>query len=473
MGRRKTPSIGNGPAAQLAITLSKARESSGLTIRELAERIGYSPSTLASAEGGRLAPSRTVTEAFLSGCGASAAEWRSLWAAAKAGQAVDPLDSVTSDGWAPAQLPSGTLRFIGRSGRQWKVPSTLAISLLGPLEIRRGTVTIQVPQNKHRVVIAVLALRIGTVVSVDDLITYLWTDQPPATAKKTLQGYVARIRKLLGRDVVTTHPSGYALTTACVDVVIFEQLLDLAKSESDQNRRLARLREALTLVRGAPLADIWSERLQQGPGASLTARWLEAIEHRIDSEIETGNHESVLPELYELLAAHPLREPFWRQFMYALYRADQQAEALNAFHRMRDMLIKELGVEPSPSVRALHAQILAHDPVLMENPNSRAHDLLVERMICMAARTASKLTAWTTRPPRSQGRVLARDGRLSRCGPTKLRDGFRDRQSGLCPDDPGHLAGADHRGRRPDGRRRRVTLARPRTRPRVAVDRRL
>jgi DNA-binding SARP family transcriptional activator len=244
----------------------------------------------------------------------------------------------------------------------------LAIGLLGPLEIRRGAATIQVPQNKNRVVIAVLALRIGTVVSVDDLISYLWTNRPPATAKKTLQGYIARIRRLLGRDVVTTHPSGYALAAASVDVVIFEQLLDLAKSEADPNRRLARLREALALVRGAPLADIWSERLQQGLGASLTERWLEAIEHRIDSEIETGNHESVLPELHELLAEHPLREPFWRQFMHALYRGGQQAEALSAFHRMRDMLIKELGVEPSPSVRALHAQILAHDPVLMNKP---------------------------------------------------------------------------------------------------------
>jgi DNA-binding SARP family transcriptional activator len=259
-------------------------------------------------------------------------------------------------------------------GDQSIASSTLAISLLGPLEIRRGAATIQVPQNKHRVVIAVLALRMGTVVSVDDLITYLWTNHPPATAKKTLQGYVARIRRLLGRDVVTTHPSGYALTAARVDVIVFEQLLDLAKSHSDQSRRLARLRKALALVRGEPLADIWSERLQQGPGASLTERWLEAIEHRIDSEIEAGNHENVLPELHELLAAHPLREPFWRQFMHALYRAGQQAEALSAFRRMRGMLITELGVEPSPSVCALHAQILAHDPVLMK-PYSRARDL--------------------------------------------------------------------------------------------------
>jgi len=98
----------------LALTLSKARESAGFTLRELAERIGYSPSTLASAERGRLTPSWAVTEAFLNGCGTPAAEWRSLWAAAKTEQAVDPVNPVAGDERAPAQLPRGTPRFTGR-----------------------------------------------------------------------------------------------------------------------------------------------------------------------------------------------------------------------------------------------------------------------------------------------------------------------------------------------------------------------
>jgi DNA-binding SARP family transcriptional activator len=252
-------------------------------------------------------------------------------------------------------------------GKQRSTLPTLTISLLGPLEIMLDGSTVHVPQNKHRIVIAALALRIGTVVTVDDLIAYLWTDRPPATAKKTLQGYIARIRRLLGHDAVITRPAGYALAPTNVDVVFFEQLLDLAKSESDQRRRLAWLREALALVRGAPLVDVRSELLRRGLGASLTERWLEAIEHRFDAEIGVGNHERVLSELHELLVAHPFREPFWRQLMHALYRADQQAEALSTYHRMRGLLINELGVEPSPSVRALHAQILAHDPALMRN----------------------------------------------------------------------------------------------------------
>ncbi len=115
MGRRKTPITGNGSAAQLALTLSKARESCDLTLRELAERIGYAPSTLASAERGRLTPSWAVTEAFLNGCGACAADCRPLWAAAKASQASDQLNSFTGDERGPAQLPSGTSRFTGRA----------------------------------------------------------------------------------------------------------------------------------------------------------------------------------------------------------------------------------------------------------------------------------------------------------------------------------------------------------------------
>jgi DNA-binding SARP family transcriptional activator len=250
-------------------------------------------------------------------------------------------------------------------GDQWLTSTTLEINLLGPLDIRFGGSMVQVPQNKHRVVIAVLALHNGTVVTVDELISYLWTDCPPVTAKKTLQGYIARVRRLLGHDAVITHPAGYALASANVDADVFGELLDLAKSESDKRKRLTWLQEALALVRGTPLVDVHSELLRQGVGASLTERWLGAIEQRIDAEISVGDHARVLSELRKLLVTHPFREPFWRQLMYALYRADQQAEALSLYHRVRTMLAAELGVEPSPSVRALHAQILAQDPALM------------------------------------------------------------------------------------------------------------
>ena len=45
--------------------------------------------------------------------------------------------------------------------------------------------------------LALLALRAGEVVSRDALVDALWGDDPPATAVKTLQGHVARVRRAL------------------------------------------------------------------------------------------------------------------------------------------------------------------------------------------------------------------------------------------------------------------------------------
>ena len=52
--------------------------------------------------------------------------------------------------------------------------------------------------------------------------------------------------------------------------------------------------------------------------------------------------------------------------MLALYRAGRQADALDAYRRARHALVEDLGLDPSPDLVRLEAQILAHDPALTE-----------------------------------------------------------------------------------------------------------
>ena len=72
-----------------------------------------------------------------------------------------------------------------------------------------------------------------------------------------------------------------------------------------------------------------------------------------------------MAELEALVAAHPLRERFWRQLMLALYRTGRQAEALRRCADLRSMLRDEMGLSLSPAAQALEAQILADDPSLL------------------------------------------------------------------------------------------------------------
>ena len=50
--------------------------------------------------------------------------------------------------------------------------------------------------------------------------------------------------------------------------------------------------------------------------------------------------------------------------MLALYRAGRQSDALDAYSDARRMLVEELGLEPSPELRALESAILRQDASL-------------------------------------------------------------------------------------------------------------
>ena len=54
--------------------------------------------------------------------------------------------------------------------------------------------------------------------------------------------------------------------------------------------------------------------------------------------------------------------------MLALYRSGRQTEALEAYRHARQVLVEELGIEPSPALRELEKAILAQDPALEPPP---------------------------------------------------------------------------------------------------------
>jgi DNA-binding SARP family transcriptional activator len=71
-----------------------------------------------------------------------------------------------------------------------------------------------------------------------------------------------------------------------------------------------------------------------------------------------------VPELEGLVRAYPFDERLCAQLMMALYRCGRQAESLEAYARMRDILARELKISPAPASRRLQEAILAQDPML-------------------------------------------------------------------------------------------------------------
>ncbi len=105
----------------------------------------------------------------------------------------------------------------------------MKVGLLGPLEVAGPEGRVRIGGAKERMVLALLALRAGEVVSRDALVDALWGDDPPATAVKTLQGHVARVRRALEAagmaDRLVTRTPGYLLSVVpeSIDVTGFER----------------------------------------------------------------------------------------------------------------------------------------------------------------------------------------------------------------------------------------------------------
>jgi WD40 repeat protein/serine/threonine protein kinase len=243
----------------------------------------------------------------------------------------------------------------------------MRFQVLGALEVSGPDGPVALGGPKQRAVLAHLLVRANKVVPVEALIDELWADDPPESAKNTLQTYISHLRKALGQDRLEGRTSGYVLHVGPseLDAERFQELLNDARAADGQSDRVgALLREALALWQGPAFADVSIEGSLVGEIARLDELRLTALEDRLGADLASGLHGEVIGELEGLTREFPTRERLRAHQMLALYRMGRQAEALAAFQRAREMLADELGVDPSPELQRLHERILRHDPDL-------------------------------------------------------------------------------------------------------------
>jgi predicted ATPase/DNA-binding SARP family transcriptional activator len=244
------------------------------------------------------------------------------------------------------------------------------IEVLGPLQVRRDEdgETVDVGSPRHREVLAALVVDAGRVVSTDSLLERVWGDVGRGASTSNLHAVISRLRGRvaqadLGVGISTVSP-GYRLDAGdAVDAVRFQQLLADARTAYDAGdlaAARARLDAALALWRGPAYADI---RLPfaEVEAARLDGQRLAAWELSIDVDLDLGRLGPALDLLPALVTEQPLREAFRRQQMLALYRSGRQAEALEVYADLRELLAEELGIDPGPQLQELHQRMLEQD----------------------------------------------------------------------------------------------------------------
>ncbi|MEU3650062.1 BTAD domain-containing putative transcriptional regulator [Lentzea sp. NPDC034063] len=262
----------------------------------------------------------------------------------------------------------------GTSEKTPTIGEGLALSILGPVRGWREGVEFDAGSPQQRLTLAVLTLARGRVVQVSEIIAALWGEREPQAARGTVRTYVHRLRRVLddatgARNPLRSNGNGYQLEIDdhASDLGRFlaaRQAAAEAKAGNDLRQAVALLREATSEWVGDALAGLpgeWAETERQ----RLRRFRVQSIETLAELELELGNSTAVVEELTTLAEAEPLRERVHELLMLALYREGRPAEALAVFERLRVTLRDELGVDPAPSLRALHERVLDDDASLL------------------------------------------------------------------------------------------------------------
>ncbi|MER5882143.1 BTAD domain-containing putative transcriptional regulator [Streptomyces sp. NPDC001910] len=243
----------------------------------------------------------------------------------------------------------------------------LRLTLLGPLRASRDGLPLELGPLKQRLVLAVLLTRPNTPVSLEELTDAVWPDDPPRTARKNLQVYVSTLRRVLDPDDLgrLRHgPGGYVLHLApqeC-DTLRFDELARHGDAEmrAGASSRAARTyRQALDLWRHAPFSDLAARAdVLRAAVDRQHARRLAVYEAWAEAQLEIGDPGPVADTVDEMVSRHPLRERLRAVQLTSLHQVGRRTEALAAYDDCRQLLSRELGLEPGAALQSAYRSLL-------------------------------------------------------------------------------------------------------------------
>ena len=262
--------------------------------------------------------------------------------------------------------------------------SRLGFGVLGPLLVTADGIRVPLGAAKQRAVLAMLVINRNRPVSVDSLIDAVWGEDPVPAARTGIQSHISTLRRLLqgaGADpysVLASAPPGYQLSVADADCDVGRFSAEKAagvraavagRFEDASNHLHAALGEwrgpVLDDLRDFPFVDAYAAMLLEEKVAAHTAR--------AEAEIACGRAGAVIGELEALTAEHPYREPLWAQLITAYYVTERQSDALGAYRRLKTTLADGLGIDPGPTVSALHERILRQEPLVARRSTVTTH----------------------------------------------------------------------------------------------------
>ena len=234
------------------------------------------------------------------------------------------------------------------------------ITLFGGFEVRlAGGQVVELPGQKDRALLAILALSPGATHSRDKLASLLWGDRGDQQARDSLKHALTRLRQCLqstdpppivaDRQAVRLDP-----TAVTIDVATFERLL---KDGTPQALEQAAALYRGDLLDGFALRDAAFEDWLLMERQRLRHRVEEALTTLLSKSLAAGARDRAAAAARRLLSFDPLRDTACRALMQIHAERGETAQALKVYETLRDRLHRELGVKPEPETTKLYDAI--------------------------------------------------------------------------------------------------------------------
>ncbi|MFN0186222.1 MAG: ATP-binding protein [Aquabacterium sp.] len=227
----------------------------------------------------------------------------------------------------------------------------LTLSLLGPLSLRRDGVALGLPVKKTQALLVWMALETSATRAV--LCDALWPALDESSARRNLRRELARLREAGATGLLVADGDRLALDRA---VALDLQAVERALADAQPQAALAHY--------SGPLAD--GLHLDDAPAFNARlevarqrwhGRWRQAHEACAAAARARGDLAAAISHLQALLDDEPLQEQHHQDLMALLMQAGRRGEALAQFEHCRDLLARELGLQPLPATLALAAAL--------------------------------------------------------------------------------------------------------------------
>ena len=216
--------------------------------------------------------------------------------------------------------------------------------------------------RKPKLILEILLLADGHPVSRDRLAELLWEQDPPRNVSGTIDTYVSVLRRTLGRhrDLLVTEREAYRLARSelLVDLDRFDRLAGRAAARRRGRERRTVLEDALSLARGEVLEDEPYADWLQETREHYRRRVLDLRVEAGRAAVIAGDGAGALGHAERVLEGDRFDERAHRLAMLGHHLGGVRSGALRAYDRCREMLVEELGADPSHETEDLHVAIL-------------------------------------------------------------------------------------------------------------------